>query len=210
MIVDVPADRRVAVKARHRRSILDAAASLIAEGGRFSVEQLAERAEVSRRTVFNHFASIDDVVTTACAEMLGVVIDHFRALVSSAPAADGGRASMFADVTAALRATDVPGTVAFLWRALGGFTAGDPRPEQIFRAVFARTADELTRELVRRNPDQDPLDAELLVSTLVHGTGVIANHWIAATGATLDDEARLLWRTLLDRLIDRTRTGYPS
>ncbi|MBM2615894.1 TetR/AcrR family transcriptional regulator [Actinoplanes sp. LDG1-06] len=203
-------DRRAALKARHRRAILDAAKTLIDDGGavRFSVDQLAERADVSRRTIFNHFASIDDVVTTACTEVLGVVIDSFRAQVSAVPAGTGSRAAMFATVASALRATDVPSTIAFLWRALGGFGADDPRPQQIFQATFSRTTADLARELADRNADRDPLEAELLVSSLMHGTEVIAHRWIAATGAATDDAARELWRDLLDRLIDNIRTGY--
>ncbi|MBW6435662.1 TetR/AcrR family transcriptional regulator [Actinoplanes hulinensis] len=199
----VPIDRRAALKARHRRAILDAADSLIGEGVRFSVDQLAERADVSRRTIFNHFSSIDDVVTTVCTEMLGVVIDRFRSTVTS-----GERASMFDDVAAALRDTDVPGIIAYLWRALGGFAPGDPRATQIFQATFTRTSEEMARELARRYPGVDPIDAAILVSSLMNGTVVIATHWIATTSAATDGESRDLWRDLLERLIATVRTGY--
>ena len=210
MIDPGPPDRRAALKARHRRAILDAAKALITEDGatRFSVDQLAERADVSRRTIFNHFVSIDDVVTTVCTEVLGVVIDTFRQLVTAAPVGPGSRASMFATVAAALRATDVPGTIAFLWRALGGFDTSDPRPRQIFNATFARTTADLAHELAERNAGLDRLEAELLVSSLMHGTEVIAQHWLTVTGAATDDAARALWEELLDRLIESIRAGY--
>lgn len=205
MVNEVPADRRAALKARHRRAILDAARALIADGGtpRFSVDQLAERADISRRSIFNHFASIDDVVTTVCTEELGAVIDSFREQVSRSPAG-----SVFETVVAALRATDVPGTIAFLWRALGGFDTRDPRPQGIFQATFSRTTADLARELADRNAGLDTLDAELLVSSLIHGTEVIARHWIAATHADTDDAARELWNDLLDRLVASLRAGY--
>lgn len=207
--VEAPADRRAALKARHRRAILDAAHALISEGGaaRFSVDQLADRADVSRRTIFNHFASIDDVVTTACTEALGVVIENFLASVNEGTTG-GGRAAMFQDVARALRATDVPGIIAFLWQALGGIHAGDPRPWQIVQATFARTTEQLARELAQRHPEQDSLEAELLVSSLMHGTEVIAGRWLTATGAQLGDESRALWQHLLERLFASIRTGY--
>ncbi|WP_329108715.1 TetR/AcrR family transcriptional regulator [Micromonospora sp. NBC_01699] len=210
MTATVSPDRRAALKARHRRAILDAAKALIVEGGtaRFSVDQLAERADVSRRTVFNHFVSIDDVVTTVCTEVLAVVIDNFRAQVTATPAGTGSRTAMFDTVSAALRATDVAGTITFLWRALGGFGTGDPRPHQIVQATFSRTTVDLARELADRNADLDPLEAELLVSSLMHGTEVIAQHWLAATGAATDEAARTLWNELLERLIENIRTGY--
>ncbi|GIE31062.1 hypothetical protein Ait01nite_041070 [Actinoplanes italicus] len=196
-------DRRAALKARHRRAILDAANALISEGVRFSVDQLAERADVSRRTIFNHFASIDDVVTTVCTEMLAVVIDGFRTNVTS-----GERASMFADVAGALRVTDVPGIIGYLWRALGGFAPGDPQATQIFQATFTRTSEEMARELARRYPEADPLDAAILVSSLMNGVVVIATHWIGVTAAGTDQHSRDLWRNLLERMIETVRTGY--
>jgi TetR/AcrR family transcriptional regulator of autoinduction and epiphytic fitness len=199
----VTIDRRSALKARHRRAILDAANALISEGGRFSVDQLAERADVSRRTIFNHFASIDDVVTTVCTEMLHVVIDGFRTTVTS-----GERESMFTDVAGALRATDVPGVIAYLWRALGGFAPGHPQAAQIFHATVARTSEEMALELARKYPEADPLDAAILVSSLMNGTVVIATHWIAVTAAATDEQSRDLWRNLLERMIATVRTGY--
>ena len=55
------------LKARSRRSILDAATALVIERGgpTFTVEELAERADVSRATVFNYFPSVSDVLVTA-------------------------------------------------------------------------------------------------------------------------------------------------
>jgi TetR/AcrR family transcriptional regulator, regulator of autoinduction and epiphytic fitness len=210
MIAAESPDRRAALKARHRRAILDAAKALIVEdgAGRFSVDQLAERADVSRRTVFNHFVSIDDVITTVCTEVLAVVIEHLRAHVTERSAVPDSRTAMFETVAAALRATDVPDVIAFLWRALGGFDRNDPRPRQIVQASFSRTSTDLARELADRNTDLDPLEAELLVSSLMHGTEVIAEHWLAATGATTDQAARTLWNDLLERLITSVRTGY--
>lgn len=203
-------DRRAALRARHHRAILDAARELIAEQGiaGFSADMLAERADVSRRTVFNHFSSIDDIVTTSCTEALAVVIESFRTSVNSRPAGPGSRASMFEDVAAALRDTDIPGIISYLWNALGGFAPEDSRPQQLFQATFSRTTQELALELAERNTDVDELEAGFLVSSLMHGVEVLAHHWIAATGATTDDDARALWTSLLERLIASVRTGY--
>lgn len=202
-------DRRAALKARHRRAILDAARAMISDSGtpRFSVDQLAERADVSRRTIFNHFASVDDVVTTVCVEVLGEVIGPFQSFVTQ-PGGPGTRAAMFETVATALRETDVPSIIAFLYQALGGFGTGDPRPQQIFQATFSRTTTELARELANRYADLDPLEAELLVSSLIHGAEVIAQHWITETGAYVDEASRLRWHELLERLITSIRTGY--
>ncbi len=60
------ADKRSARKAENRIAIVEAAESLVLEGGygALNAEALAERAGVSRRTIFNHFASVDDVLVT--------------------------------------------------------------------------------------------------------------------------------------------------
>lgn len=208
-----PLDRRAALKARHRRAILDAAYTLVTEDRptRFTIDELAEQADVARRTIFNHFASIDDVVTTMCAEQLEPVIENFRQSAATKPPGNGGgRTAMFDDVAHALRSTDVPHVLSFVYRALGGFDAEDTRALWIFQATFSRVSDELSRVLVERNPHTDDLDVELLVSSLIHGASVIANRWIAATGAATDADARALWGTLLERLLASVRAGYPA
>ena len=80
-------DRRRQVKSANRRAILDAAASLAEERGlgHFTVTDLAERAGVSRRTIFNHFASVDDAVYARFSELLGVIVDDFVELADATP-----------------------------------------------------------------------------------------------------------------------------
>jgi TetR/AcrR family transcriptional regulator of autoinduction and epiphytic fitness len=208
-VVPVPApDRRVALKERHRQAIIDAAAQLIAERGspRFSVEELAARADVSRRTVFNHFASIDDVVLTVCTDVLGVVIDTFAAAAAATPVGDGSRAAMFDEIAQTLRATDFVSAIAALAPAVG--SENGPRAQQFMQEAFARTATSLAVEVERRTPGADPLDVELLVSSLLNGVAVISRHWALRTGIALDAASRQAWTALLDHLISSVQSGY--
>lgn len=203
-------DRRAALKARHRRAILDAAVELISERGepRFGVDELAERADVSRRTVFNHFASLDDVVLTTCTERIALVIDEVQAAASATPVGDGTRTAMFDELALSLRSADLPGAITYLARALGGLKeCHDPRAEALVQEAFSRTADHLATELTRRSPGVDPLDVQLLVSSLVRGVAVIAMHWVTSTDTTAPD-ARTVWDGLVDRLIHSVRAGY--
>ncbi|UCR88199.1 TetR/AcrR family transcriptional regulator [Mycetocola spongiae] len=211
MTVSTPAPRPHPLRERSHRAILDAARDLIAQNGvaGFSVDTLAERAGVSRRTVFNHFASIDDIVTSSCTEALGILVHSIKASVGAAPPGGGSRSSMFEHVVTVLRETDIPGVISYLWQALGGFEAGDPRPSQIFQATFSRTALELAQELAAQNREVDQLEAELLVSSLMHGLEVVAMHWLTATNAATDKDARDLWYSLLERVIHSVRIGYP-
>ncbi len=211
MTLDDPAtDRRTALKARSRRAILDAADALIAErgGAQFGVDELAARADVSRRTVFNHFGSLDDVVLTTCTERLGRVIDEVQAAASATPVGDGTRASMFDELAQTLRGADLPAAITYLAGALGPLAEGhDPRAQMLAEEAFSRVAEHLSAELVRRYPHADLLDVRLLVSSLVHGVAVIAMHWVTTTDPAAPD-ARAAWDALVDRLVHSVRAGY--
>lgn len=205
-------DRRGATKARHRRAILDAANELMAERGgpRFTVDELAERADVARRTVFNHFASIDDVVLTSCTEVLGVVIENFQEAGAATPIGDGSRSSLFEELATTLQSTDLPHAIATLARALGQPDVTDPQGIPLVREAFALTSEQLSLEISRRHTAADQLEVELLTSSLLHGLAVIAMHWLRETDAVVTDDSRATWHALLDRLITSIRSGYMS
>lgn len=197
-------DRRAALKARHRRAIIDAAAALIDETGvaTFTVDELAARADVSRRTVFNHFASIDEIVTTVCSEVLGGVLDEFTAT----PTATG---DMFDEVVEVLRATDLVPPMAYLTRVIGmEDPVASPRQAVMLLSTFTDISERLSEELTRRHPRTELLDVHLMVSALFGGLVVLHRYWFEATGASVDDESRRVWSELLERLIAATRNGH--
>lgn len=200
-------DRRTALRDRHRRALLDAAAELMAEAGGagFTVDELAARADVARRTVFNHFASLDDVVTTVCTELLSGVVD--RILASTAASGRASSSSIFDELVHALRTTDVVGPMAFVTHALG-----DPEAHPGRAALLLRTMHDLSARvagaLAQRHPDADPLEVRILVNSLVSGLTVLHEPWYAATGGADDDRSRRVWDELLDRLVDNVRAGY--
>ena len=204
-------DRRAALKARYREAILDAADALIRERGKpqFSVEELAERADVSRRTVFNHFSSLDDVIMTSCTRVLSGVVDEFRAATAATPRGDGSRVALFADITSAVRDIDLPTVVAYLWGVLSD-DGDDARARHPLDDVFTRATDQLSTEIADRSSDIDAFEAAVLVSSVMNGIAVVSGHWIARTGASLDAASRAVWDELLDRLISTIRTGYSS
>jgi len=203
-------DRRAALKARHRRAILDAADALVTERGgpHFSVDELAERADVSRRTVFNHFGSVSDVLLTTATETLETLFDGFYAAGAATPVGSGTRSEMFDEIARLTRIDGLPQAVAQLYRTLGATDARcDPRTKQFVLEAFHRAAEYISAELVRRHPDADRLDVDLLVTSLVHGVGVITEHWVTTTDTTGPD-ALAAWDRLLDRLLHSARAGY--
>ena len=204
-------DRRTQIRERHHRAIIEAAASLLdtkgAEG--FTVDELAKRAGVSRRTVFNHFASVDDIVIAVCSEVLGDVVETFESH-ESAPAGTT-HAGVFAELAGALRSTDLVTPIAYLTRVL---RTPDDEPSQrqavVLLRAFTEVSERLSVEMLRRHPGADELTTRLLVSSLIGGLVVLHTHWLAATGGSADAASRAVWDTLLDQLISRTRDGYAS
>ena len=56
---------RVAQRRRTRKAILEATQRLLADGGTPSIGDIAAEADVSRRTVYMHFPSLDELLTLA-------------------------------------------------------------------------------------------------------------------------------------------------
>jgi AcrR family transcriptional regulator len=211
-MTEQPIDRRAAHKERHRRAILDAAAALVAERGvpDLGVDELAARADVSRRTVFNYFASLDDIVLTIASESLEQVIDQFFDRYAATATGPGSRDDLFDELGEMLRIVDLPSTIASLYRVLGDPACGaqeDPRRKQLVVQTFDRVAAHLSEEIARRRPGVDRVDIDLLVTSLVHGIGVIAQHWIATTDRTGPD-AVAAWDHLTGRLLLSVRAGF--
>jgi AcrR family transcriptional regulator len=66
---------RVAQRRRTRRAILDAAARLLKEGGEPSVNEISAAADVSRRTVYLYYPTLDQLVLDATLGSLNVDVD---------------------------------------------------------------------------------------------------------------------------------------
>lgn len=206
-------DRRAALKARHRSAILQAAQDLVDERGGpgFSVDELADRADVARRTVFNHFASMDEVLLALCGHALGVLIDDFVGAVAATPKGDGSRSAMFDEIAQTLSSADLPSAIAKIGTVMGApeqLGVEDPRGRALSDEAFARVAERLVTEVRRRYPEADVLEIELLVGSLMNGVIVVAKHWIVNNGLSLDEAARADWHHLLSRLVASVRTGY--
>jgi TetR/AcrR family transcriptional regulator of autoinduction and epiphytic fitness len=209
-MTSAPVGRRAALKARHRAAILSAAGELIDERGgpSFSVDDLAERADVARRTVFNHFTGLDDVLLAVCEDVLEVVVDEFLMNVASTPAGNDGLSAMFDELALVLRSSDLPTVISTIGRILGDQSTRSTRTYRLQEAAFARVSTRLVAEVGGRNAAADPLDVELLVSSLMGGLAVIAHHWTARTGGSTDETGRAEWQCLLTRLLDTVRSGY--
>ena len=202
-------DRRAALKARHRAAIVGAARELIDEHGvhALSADQLAGRADVARRTLFNHFSSLDEIVV-ACLEA-----ELQAALASVADAAGTTRArtpgAPLDDLEALLHAPDLASAVVRISRLVDG--PGDTtRAERVQQEAVRHVSEPLVARLLARHPGLAPLDAALVTTTVMNGMAVLAAAWLEETGGVLDDAARRRWDELLDHLFTTLRRGFPA
>ena len=209
-------DRRVALKARHRQAIVDAAAALIAETGglRFTIDDLARRADVSRRTVFNHFASVDDIVAEVFGDVIGTLVASYERESAASPATPGtdvdARAVVFDELDRAVRSTDLVAPMAFLTQSLRSHDEHSPAIATVLLRVLDAARGRLAAAVLARHPGADVLDVQLRVNADVAGVLVRHRHWDAATGAVDDEPSRAAWDALVDRLLDRTGHGFAA
>ncbi|WP_030158702.1 TetR/AcrR family transcriptional regulator [Glycomyces sp. NRRL B-16210] len=195
-----PVDRRSALKAKSHKAILDAAADLMHRRGSsdFSVDELAAAADVSRRTVFNHFASLEDVVTAVAGQMLADVVDGMEA-----QAADASREpdSVLADLGATASGDHLVPIVVYL---IGIFGGHDPEPSTRHAVLMQRAFDLFTRRMstaiARRHPDADALAVQLLTAAFCGGVLGFVDRWIEDTGAADTPASRRAWDDLIARL----------
>jgi AcrR family transcriptional regulator len=219
---------------RRRRALVDAARTLASEHGAtgFTVDRVAALAGVSRRTVFNHFAGLDDLLVAVCEQILAeVTTDLLTGLDRLTGHTDpvDGRDALDA-VCEATRGVDLPTAIVTIHHVLGGPGAADERADAISRTAFDHVAGRLRDRLRHRAPALDDLDLELTLTLLTSGLGLIARRWVAAhpdlggvrqgdrgsapagsmtqRAALVPPDARADWDRLLDRLLLRLRGGH--
>jgi AcrR family transcriptional regulator len=205
------ADRREALKARHRRAIVAAAADLMREigGTDFTVDQLAARADVSRRTVFNHFTTVDDITVEVFHEMLGAILDNVDANFSTSAAQHPGEHTMFDELAGALRATDLVATITELTRIFGPDEGRlSARQAVLFERAISDLGSRMAAITLRHHPMADPLEVDLMCGSLVGGALVVFRHWGQRTGGVDSAESRRTWDELLERMITINRAGF--
>lgn len=218
-----PPDGRSALRAERRLAILDAARALATEHGSdgFTVDQVAARAGVSRRTVFNHFAGLDQLLVAVCEQLLDETTTELLAEVdrriatlrdSGDQPAPAGR-TVLAAVAGAARGVDLPTAIASIHRVLGAPDQDDERAQHISRTAFEHVGGRLREHLQQQAPDLDALDLELTLALMFSGITTLADLWLEQHPDLPPDvpaDARAHWDRLLDRLLGHLRVATPD
>ncbi len=211
-----PIDGRSALRQQRRAAIVDATRSLAGAHGAdgFTVDQVATLAGVSRRTVFNHFAGIDDLLVAVCEQILGEatteILEQVDRGTADLPAGEAGWRAALDAVGEAARMVDLPAAIVTIHRMLGCPEPQDEQAHAISRNAFDHVGGQLREQLRGRAPDIDPVDLELGLALHFAGITTIAGLWLEQH-PDLDPDvpvgARADWDRLLDRLLQRLRLG---
>ena len=152
--------KREAQRRRTRQAVVDAAAGLLAQGKTPSIAEIAEAAEVSRRTVYMYFSSLDHLLADAALEATRETIEpKFKLAGDPAQRVEGMVRAMWqnAEATEALGRTIIRHTIAS--RDTDGWSTGPRRGYR--RAGWV----ELALEPVRARLSEEQFDR--LVSALM-------------------------------------------
>lgn len=203
----VAREGRAAVKARHREAIVAAARALLDERGAagFTTDDLAARAHVSRRTVFNHFSHLEDVVV-ACAE---AELETAISAVEADLAASAARTGPLDDLEATLTAPAVAPALSWLGRTLSA-PGREAAAERVRQQAMHRFGAGAALRLRERYPETTPLELELLTSTIMNGTAVVTTAWLEETSGCLDEAGVRRLAELLDVLFTTARHGFAA
>ena len=205
-----PKDKREAIRLRNRRAIVAAAGELTAELGTagVSVNGLAERAGVSRRTIFNHFPSAQDAAFEYLSELVTELID--TVLDDLPEPTEPGTASLgevYRQLIGALRARVLIGDL----QPVFSVDVQETQAASLWGYRVTRTAVERLNEVLReRLPQYTPFQTHLVATTLINSLAECLDEWLARTGGVLDERGRQTWDELLSTALEVLGRGFDT
>lgn len=167
--------RRELNKARTRESIVEALRDLVAAEPitQITVDQLAERADVSRRTFFNYYAGIPAVLVQAFSDEAALMVERMDE--------DLLREDPVAAMRALVRGEGIPEGLLAWCAALNSHADRGADSVLIERAVWSDLAAWLEGVLTDRLPEgTDPLYVSTLASSVMSTFSAAEQTWLAA------------------------------
>ena len=205
-----PKDKREAIRLRNRRAIIVAAGELATERGadRVTVNELAERAGVSRRTIFNHFPSAQDAVFEYLSRHVTGLIDRMlRELPAPDPSAGTELGDVYRQLIEALRTP----TLLDELQPVFSVDLQETPAASLWEFRVTRTAvDRLAEVLGERLPQHTPFQIHLVATTLINSLAECLDQWLARTGGALDEAARRTWQELLATALAVLGRGFDA
>jgi AcrR family transcriptional regulator len=200
-----PVGTREAQRRRTRAAIVDATRALVAGGRTPSVEEVATAAEVSRRTIYLHFPTLDQLLLDATAGLLSEPVDAWLDGVDL-----GADAAERADALARAIVAVAPATLP-LGRRLIALTVGTPVTDGAARRGYRRVA-WIERALEPARERLGPERYDRLVSALSVVLGwealVVLQDVRGLDAAASEDALRWMTRALVRAALDEA-AGAP-
>ncbi|MEB2529104.1 MULTISPECIES: TetR family transcriptional regulator [Kocuria] len=198
----VPASRRELNKAATRRAIAEAALALLrARGvGRFTVEDIASAAGVSRRTFFNYFPSREAALAVSVDEFLDHGVEQFLARPADEPLVESMHELLIALAD--------PIHLAAMAEVYG--TAGaDPQMHRFQLEGWDSCADKLVEAIRGRSgPEMDSLYVGALVGSALSCGKAALSEWFHRCGGEVTEESLDLLRQYLIDVVGYLRQGF--
>lgn len=203
-------DRHQTLRNENNNAIKLAALALNEEKGlgQFTVEELAGRAEVSRRTFFNHFGSIHEATRAGLRDLL------FEASESVVEAlkekAAGGQISNLAELfelcSQTMLASDFTPIIKRMNCVLG--EAHSTVSHEWFAEVFATITYEIRELVSEAAPQIDALSRNLMIESLLASARITAEIWLKDSQTLNQKQAAELWHALQNQAFTQLRNGF--
>ena len=209
---EAPKDKRGALKWHNRRAIVAAAGDLAdAHGIRgFSVDDLARKAGVSRRTIFNHFSSAEDAGYEYMSELVTQLMGRVLAELPE-PSGQRGQTlgSVYAELSVAMRKHSLVEAMRPMLLQLTEVKESPAAALWGFRVTNA-ASEELERALRERLPGRSGLELQLMATSIINSMGVCMDAWLLRSGGELNDETRGMWDELVAEALHVLGRGFHS
>lgn len=213
--VGAPADKRGAVKWHNRRSIVLAAGELASAHGieGFSVNDLAKRAGVSRRTIFNHFSSSEDAVYEFLSETVGEMIGAVLAdLPRPGPTEKWTLGEVYRELAQAMRAHELHElreTLGPIFRHPPDIAASPVAALWNFRLTHG-AVERLSRALGERLPDRSNFELQLVATTAINSMAVCIDEWLIRTEGFRETDGARVWDELITETFEILGRGFDT
>ncbi len=207
---EAPKDKRGALKWHNRRAIVMAAGELADLHGiqGFSVDDLAKKAGVSRRTIFNHFASAEDAGYEYLSELVSHLIGMVLAeLPEPSEQTEQTLGQVYQDLCKAMRAHSLVEALRPLLLQATDIKESPTAALWSFRVTNAAT-EELERVMQERLPDHGQLELQLVATSIINSMAVCMDAWLLRTGGELNDQTRSEWNELLTETLKILGRGF--
>lgn len=213
-VIEDRVDGRSVLRAQRRQAIVTAARRLATSSGAtgFTVDEVAAAAGVSRRTVFNQFATFEGLLIGVCEEILAdvtqQVLDQLDDRLAPIPGEEARAAVALDALCAAVSAADLPVAMTDMVRVLNGAAQDKPRGDAISQAALDQVGERLRDRVLTHAPDLDELVVQLTVSLLMTGVGVVARRWLTSYAAEVTHASRRAWDAHMRKLTEQLAGGY--